>query len=333
MVGFLLGENFVLHELREHGKKTILLSIGESVMTAFTVSAALLITMPLTGISPAFALLLGGIAPASAPAAILETIRERRADGPLSRSTLRVVALDDAWGVIIFSLFFVLAQLISEGSATGGRQLLEGLWEVGGALLVGAAVGLPMAWVTPRVRRGETTLIEAMGFVFVAVGLAAMLDVSYLLSAMVTGIVVANLAHGSRRPFHAVEGVREPFMAVFFVLSGFELELSTLATLGAAALVYALGRILGKLGGTYLGGRLLGAEPVVRNRLGICIMPQAGVALGFALLAQQQLPELGSRIINIVIATTILFEASGPFLLRWQISAAGEAGQADGSEA
>jgi Kef-type K+ transport system membrane component KefB len=171
-----------------------------------------------------------------------------------------------------------------------------------------------------------------MGFVFVAVGVAAMLDVSYLLSAMITGAVAANIARGSRRPFHAIEGVHEPFMAVFFVLSGFELELSTLAALGLTALLYVGARVLGKIGGVYVSARAVGAEPVVRRRLGICMLPQAGVALGFALLAQQELPGLGRQVINVVIASTVLFEVSGPIFLNWQLTSAGELRRANTPE-
>lgn len=324
MVGFLLGENFMLRKLRGDGRRGLFLSVGESVLTSAVVFLVLLATSPLTGAGLALILVLAGLAPASAPAATYETAREGKASGPLTDTVLEVVAVDDAWGVIIFSVLVVVAGGVAGSDANAAGGILEGLWEVLGAVLVGAAVGLPMAWITPRVRGGETTLVEAMAFVFVGVGVATILDTSYLLASMTIGAVVANLTHGSRRPFHALEGVSEPFLAIFFLLSGFELRLETLTTVGLVGVFYVGARFLGKVGGAYAAGRIVGLEAPVARKVGFCILPQAGVALGFALLAQDQIPEVGDAALNLVVATTVVFELAGPIAERMALKRAGE---------
>lgn len=319
MVGFLLGERLVGTQLNDKGRAVLWISIGETLAAAAFVFLALLAI----GASPAFALVMAGIAPASAPAAIFETIREGQAEGSLTRTLLGVVAIDDAWGVLTFSLLFVIAQTIG-GSGTGGDELLSGLWEVGGAVILGVVIGLPMAWITGRVRGGEPTLVEAMGFVFLASGLASVLQISYLLTAMVLGAVVARQAAHHQRPFHQIEGISEPFLAVFFVLAGLKLDLTTLAGLGLIGGTYIVARAGGLVAGGLFIGRWMGLDRNVSRRIGWCLMPQAGVALGFALLVNERMPELGAQVLPLVIATTVLFEVAGPLLARWQLRRANE---------
>lgn len=327
MVGFLLGERFVGKALKDKGKDVLWISVGETLAAAAAVFFALLAI----GASLPLALVMAGIAPASAPAAIFETIREGRSEGQLTDTVLGVVAIDDAWGVIGFSVLFVVAQAVA-GSSGAASELASGLWEVLGAVLLGAVVGLPMAWITGRVREGEPTLVEAMGFVFLCSGLATVLHVSYLLAAMAMGAIVAGRAHHHQRPFHEIEGVSEPFLAIFFVMAGLELDVQTLWSLGAVGAAYVVARAAGLIGGGLLAGRLGGAAPEVRRRIGWCLLPQAGVAMGFALLVQEQMPEIGDTVLPLVIGTTVLFEISGPLLARLQLQRSQEWGRGGDSE-
>jgi len=319
MVGFLLGENFVGKEIKQKGRMVLGITIGETVLTAGLVFAALL----MAGTPMALALMLAGIAPASAPAAIFETVREGKSQGPLTDTVLGVVAIDDALGVILFSLFLVTAQGIA-GEGAHFSQLLNGLWEVFGAILVGALISFPMVWATTRVRGGRATLVEAAGFVFLCAGLASMLKVSYLLSTMVLGAIMANRASEDMRPFHAIEGVREPFLAVFFVLAGFGFEPRRLVALGLPGAVYILARTAGLVAGGRVAGKVVRAPKEVQSRVGWCILTQAGVALGFALLAQEKLPQYADAILPLIVGTTIIFEITGPLIARWHLSKAGE---------
>jgi Kef-type K+ transport system membrane component KefB len=329
MVGFLLGERFVGKGIRGRGRTILWVTLGETTLAAAFVFGG---TYAVTG-SLTMALLLAGMAPASAPAAIFETVREGKAEGPLTDTALGVVAIDDAYGVVLFSLLFVAAESVHGvgGDGSYGMELLRGLWEIGGAAALGAAIAFPMAWITGKVRGGEPTLIEAAGFVFLCAGLATVLHVSYLLAAMTLGGVLALRKGAEARPFHAIEGVSEPFLAVFFLLSGIHLDLQALLSLGLLGGVYVLSRSAGKVVGGYAGGSLGRVPDVVRRRIGWCILPQAGVALGFALLARQRMPELGDKVLTLVIATTVLFEISGPLIARWQLARAGELGKAAGA--
>jgi Kef-type K+ transport system membrane component KefB len=319
MIGFLLGENFVGQKIKEQGRTVLLITLGETLFAAVVVFAAVTIA----GAPVGMALLLAGVAPASAPAAIFETVREGHSKGPLTDTVLGVVAIDDAFGVIIFSLMLVAAQALS-GQGVHLSELVKGIWEVLGAVLIGGFIGLPMAWTLTHIREGQPTLIEAAGFVFLCAGLATLLNVSYLLATMIMGATVAQQAKGNMQPFHAIEGIREPFLAIFFILAGFKFDLSKLIALGAIGAVYVAARVIGLVLGGRIAGRIVKAPREVKSRVGWCILPQAGVALGFALLAREQLPELGESILPLIIGTTVLFEIGGPLIARRQLIKAGE---------
>lgn len=311
MIGFLLGEKFTLKTLRSVGRLVFWVSVAEVVGTAFVVLVGLLVI----GVRVDIALLLAGIATATAPAATVDVVQETKSDGVCTRALLGVVAIDDAWGLIIFSLMLTAVQII-----TGGNEALaplaHGAWEIGGAVLVGILLGLPMAFLTGRIRPGKPTLVEALGVVFLCGGIAIWLEVSFLLAAMVLGCVVANRAKHHDRPFHAIENVEWPFMILFFVLSGASLEFHTLLLVGVVGAGYVVLRIIGRLFGAWLGGFLSQADPKVSRWMGLALLPQAGVALGMALVAKQRYPSLGETILPVVIASTIFFELIGPIFTR-----------------
>lgn len=319
MVGFLLGESFVGKELRRAGRAVVWVPV---LYVLFTSCLVFLATFAVEW-SIVVALLLAGIAPASAPAATLDIVHENHAKGPLAKTLLRVVAIDDAYGVILFSLLLAIAEAVT-GQRAATMEMLWGLWDVFGAVALGLLLGTPMAWLTGRLRKGEPAILEAAGFVFLCAGVATLLNFSYLLSCMVLGAVVANKAKHYTRPFHAIEGAADPFLAVFFVMAGLRLELDVLATVGVLCVVYILARSAGLILGGRLGSRIAGAPAVVQKHLGWCLLPQAGVALGLALLAAERIPEVGERLLPMIIASTVLFEVVGPIFTQHHLRKAGE---------
>jgi len=320
MVGFLLGGKLSRATLATVGRSVFAISLCEVVGVAILVALGLMAL----GVAPALAMILGGIAPASAPAAVTNVVDDLGAKGAMTDTLLGVVAIDDAWGLITFSALLAAAQTLT-GTAGAADALLHGARELGGAIFVGVAVGVPAALVTGRLQPGKPTQAEALGVVLLAGGLAMHLEASYLLSAMLVGAVIANLAQHHDRPFHEIEAVEWPFMVMFFVLAGASLELSALAAVGPVAVAYLALRAGGLVVGAYAGGRLAGAPTRVRRWLGAAIMPQAGVALGMALVAGNAFPDLRESIISLVVASTVVFELVGPIVTRMALVRAGEA--------
>ncbi|MBT4512144.1 MAG: cation:proton antiporter [Chloroflexi bacterium] len=319
MVGFLLGEKLTISSLREHGRAVLWISSAVVVTTLLvTLGGLALIGQPIV-----IALLLAGIATATDPAATTDVIREARAQGRFSRVLEGVVAIDDAWGLLAFSFMLTAAQVFA-GDSGGAESLLTGLWEIGGAILIGVGLGVPLAYLSGRIKPGERTLSEAVGAVFLCGGIAIWLNVSFLLAAMIMGAVVANLSH-RHRPFHAIQGIEWPFMILFFLLAGASLEIDSLPEIGAIGIGFVVFRIIGRIFGGWAGARLSHADPSMSRWMGASLMPQAGVALGMALVASQRLPEIADVVLPVVIASTVLFEVIGPVMTKIALIRVGDA--------
>lgn len=320
MVAFLLGGELTVSTLRQHGRDVMTVSLVVVVVTAIVVLTGLV----LAGFPTELAILLGVIATSTDPAAVADVVHESRARGPTTRVLLGVVAVDDAWGILMLSLGLAWVLAASDPSSAWSA-VLGGGFEIVGALGVGFAVGIPMALLTGRLNEGEPTLTEAVDGVLLSGGLALAFGVSHLLAAMVTGAVVANLARHHRRPFRAIEGIEWPFMAVFFVLSGAMLRFDAVAAaLGLVAGFVAL-RVLGRLSGGLVAASLAKDRSIASVWLGPALLPQAGVALGMALVVSARIPEWGPTVLAATMASTVFFELVGPVCTRRVLEHVGEA--------
>jgi Kef-type K+ transport system membrane component KefB len=319
MIGFLLGERLTRARLAKMGTAVLAMSIGEVLLTALLVFSVL----SLFGAPVEIALLLAGIAPATAPAATLDVVREYRAKGRFTDTLLGIVAIDDAWGLLLFSLLLATAQAYS-GQSGAADVLASGSWEIGGALLLGLVLGVPMAYLSGRVRPGEPSQAEALGIVLLCGGLAVWAGVSHILTSIVLGATVANLARHHERPFHAIEGIEWPFLILFFLLAGAALHVEAIGQVGLLGIAYITLRVAGRILGTRLGGWLSGTEPVTRRWIGLALLPQAGVAIGMALLASQRFPELKDTLLTVVLGSTVVFELLGPVMTRRVLARVGE---------
>lgn len=311
MVGFLLGGKLTIRSLRKTAAQIVWISISAAVVTTMIVSLGLIAI----GVSNEIAILLGCIASATAPAAVLDVVTESNYKGPFSDLLLSIVALDDAWALILFGVGLSIVTAIN-GHGEITLPLFSIIREIGGAVILGGVIGLPAAYLTGRIKPGQPILTEALGIVFVAGGLAMMLDVSFLLTSMVLGAVIANFAKHHEHPFHAIEGIEWPFMVIFFVLAGASLELNTMKEIGLIGVIYILCRALGKYLGAMLGGHYSKASEETKRWIGVALLPQAGVAIGMALVASKHFPEYRQILLSVIISSTIFFEIIGPAFSR-----------------
>ena len=317
LVGFLLGGKLSLRTLGQ-GRAVIAISLSVLVTTFAAVAAGLW----LLGLPPVAALLLGGVALATDPAATFEVVRESRATGDFADTLQGIVAIDDAWGLIVFALVIALCSTIAgQGEASGA--LLHAARELGGSVVVGVALGLPMAWLTGRIKAGEPTLVEALGIVFLCGGLATRLEVSPLLTAMVLGTTVHDLARHHRRPFHGFEDIEWPFMILFFVLIGASVELVAADGVLLWMLAYVALRFLGRAAGAWPGARVAAAGQVQGRWMGIALLPQAGVATAMAMVGANRFPEHAGLLLSLTVIATVLFELIGPVFTREALRRAG----------
>ncbi|MCA0930112.1 cation:proton antiporter [Ruegeria profundi] len=304
MVAFLLGGSLTRKNLIRHGLAIFTISIAIVLATLVIVTTGL----SLLGLASGLALLLASIATATAPAAMADVIHQSGVKNDFTDTLKGIVAIDDAWGLIVFSVALVLVD-----QANGWSSVLSGAaWDLGGAIVLGCVLGAPSAYLTGRLKPGEPLQAEAIGIVFLAAGFALWLEVSLLVTAMTTGAVIGNFARHHDRAFHEIEHIQWPFMIVFFLLAGALLEVDALKLLGWAGVAFILLRIFSRLIGGVIGARLGGVPHQEVPWYGPALLPQAGVAIGMALVAGERFPEWASTIMAFTIASTVVFEIIGP---------------------
>ena len=333
-IAFTIGNEFRLEQLRHMGRQAITVGILQAVITAILVDLALVVLHFInpTVISIPSAITLGAIAAATAPAATLMVVRQYKADGPLTRLLLLVVAIDDAVGLVLFSASFGVAAALESGAISLTTVLVEPLVEIVLSLGLGALAG----WLLFRVEKyfysRSKRLSISIGFVLLTVGLSmAEFEVggihcgfSLLLVCMMTGTVFCNICDFSEELMGRVDSWTAPVFVLFFVLSGAELNLKVLSNplvllIGA---VYILSRSLGKYVGAYWSCALTSCDNKIKQHLGVTLLPQAGVALGMALTAQQLSD--GEIVRSVVLFSVLVYELVGPALTKRSLIAAGE---------
>ncbi|WP_299417756.1 cation:proton antiporter [uncultured Sulfitobacter sp.] len=312
LVAILLGGSLKLETLKARGVEILVISLAVVLTTLIVVTVGLV----LMGMDAALALVLASIATATAPAATLDVIKQSGITNRFTEIVKGIVAIDDAWGLLVFSLCLAIAsQFVGQADDVGVPVLLE----IGGAIVLGLVIGLPAAFLTGRIEQGEPLQVEALAIGFLTAGLAVWLGVSFLMAGMVVGALIVNLARHHTRAFHEIEHVQWPFMIVFFILAGAALELETLNQLGLMGVAFIALRAISRLLGGWLGAAISAVPHQERHLYGAALMPQAGVAIGMALLAGQALPLWEDQIIGLTIGATVFFELAGPFATLWAV--------------
>lgn len=307
-VAVLLGSSLSLDNLRRHGRVVVIVSLCVVLITQAVVSLGLWGF----GLPVALALVLGTLATATDPAATYDVIDQSGVDNGFTGRLKGLVAIDDAWGLLAFSLTMLVLRLFAQTSGAESAPLTTAAYELGGSIALGVAIGWPGAVLIGRFSEGEPLRIEGLGLVFLTAGLSLMLGLSYLIAGMTVGAVIVNHTRHHSRAFAEVRSFEWPFLIVFFVLAGASLDPQALALAGGAGVAFALLRILGRILGGWLGGLIAQAPKAEHKYYGAAMLPQAGVAIGMALAAAEQLPAYADQITALAIGTTAGFELIGP---------------------
>ena len=333
-IAFTMGNEFRLSQLRATGAKAITIGILQAVITTVLVDIVLIalhLCFPQI-ISLPCAILLGAIASATAPAATLMVVRQYKADGPLTKLLLLVVAIDDAVGLLLFSVSFGVASALSQGQVSLLAVVAEPLLEIILSIGLGAVMGWLLNWVEQFFHSRSKRMTISVAFVLLTVGLSMVkftigpvhCGFSLLLVCMMTGTVFCNICSTSEELMERVERWTTPVNVLFFVISGAELDLNVLLNPTAllVGVIYILARSAGKYWGSMLSCRLTAQSKPITDNLGITLLPQAGVALGMALTASS-LPG-GDLTRNVVLFAVLVYELVGPALTKRSLLAVGE---------
>lgn len=334
-IAFSIGNEFRLAQLKQIGKQATVIGIIQAVFTTIVVDAALIglhfvipDKLPLSA-----AIILGAVASATAPAATLMVVRQYKAEGPVTKILLPIVALDDAVGLILFAVSFGVAKALMDGHLNIISVVVEPVLEVVLSIALGAVMGFLFSFFERFFHSRSKRLAMSVTFVFLTVALSMLqfeiggvhIAFSSLLVCMMLGTVFCNVCDFSEELMDRIDRWTAPLFVLFFVISGAELELSIFkdATIVLIGVVYIVFRCLGKYFGASSSSKLMKCDPSIVKYLGITLFPQAGVALGMAIKAQT-IGEEGVIVANIVLFSVLVYELVGPYLTKISLTKAGE---------
>ena len=334
-IAFSIGNEFRLEDLKATGRQAAVIGVFQALTATVLVDAALFVVhvlLPET-LSLAQVITLGAIATATVPAATLMVVRQYKAKGPLTSLLLPIVALDDAVGLVVFAVSFGIAKTLVSGTVDLVSILVNPVAEIAASLALGAVMGWLLTQLEKLFHSNTNRLNMTIAFVFLTVSLSMLefrlgpvtVGFSSLLVCMMLGTVFCNLCPLSGDLMGAADKWTAPLFALFFVISGAELELDVfsdwaIVCVGAA---YILFRSAGKYLGAYVSAREMKCAPQICKYLGITLLPQAGVSLGMCATAMQ-LGEQGNLIRNITLFSVLVYEMVGPLLTRQALTAAGD---------
>ena len=334
-IAFAMGSEFRLEDLRRMGKKVVTIAVFQALTATIFVDISLSVVhflMP-DRFSLSAAITLGAIATATAPAATLMVVKQYKADGPLTRLLLPIVALDDVVGLVVFAVSFGIAKALEHGTVDLVSVIVNPLVEVVASLALGSLLGYLFHFAEQFFLSRSKRMSISVTFVFLAVALSMIevkigpvtLGFSSLLVCMMMGTVFCNLCAFSAELMDLMDRWSGSIMVLFFVLSGAGLEFAVFHdwAIILVGVVYILFRSLGKIEGAKFAAHMTHCEPQIQKYLGITLLPQAGVSLGMSLTAMSLGPT-GVVIRNIALFAVLVYELIGPLMTRIALERAGE---------
>ncbi|MFX0086683.1 MAG: cation:proton antiporter [Candidatus Hodarchaeota archaeon] len=373
-IGFNLGSEIDWKTIRTMSLRILVILLSEALLTFILVTIVIYIILGFTQFH--IALIFGSLASATAPAGTAAVFWENKAKGALTTTTMFILALDDIVAILLTDLALDYSTLVYEGLIIDlPRLFLPILYDISLSIGLGVVAGLIATYFLNREDDHSEYVDFVLGAILVCIGCAAILGISYILPTMVFGVVISSITvkpdidaptkriieevsehigprlirvlYDKRKEimeeqphqiFDEVYRLASPIIAMFFVLIGLSLDLSAIGQIGLIGILYMLTRTIAKYIGASLGAYISRAEIVVQRYLGPCLLSQAGVALGLAVIISEHLAKFGAEIVilnsklsadlfilNTITATTIIFQIFGPLAIKWAIDCSGEA--------
>lgn len=328
-IAFTIGSELSVRVFKRLGKSITFVALLEAVGAFLVVTLAVLaIGKPLY-----LALILGAIASATAPAATVMVLREYKAEGVLTSMIMAVVGIDDALALIIFSIVepMALNQYYGGGDIAVLQMLKDPFIEIFGSLAIGLLLGFVAQYFITQFEEQTKKILALVATVVGGSAIAILLHLSPLITNMAVGFAFRNFARKNLGIGEYMETLTTPLYALFFILAGMEIRLSSITSLSflLVAFVYLGARIVGKVAGASLGAYLGQAPDVVKKYIGFGLLPQSGVAIALAYTVQKDFvdaPTVGLLVFNVLLFTAAMTEVYGPLATKYAIFKTGEAG-------
>ncbi|WP_291636598.1 cation:proton antiporter [Clostridium sp.] len=320
-IAFSIGSEFNLNYFKKVGIAPVIIAIAESFGAIILVTLTLIIF----GFDIKLAILLGAIAAATAPAQTIMVINQYKAKGTLTSMLMSVVAIDDAVALIGFGFATTIVKMMSSSLSTNiFLSILSPIYEILVSFILGGLASILMKLIFRWFKKSSNRLCIIIAFILITYWVAQVVNGSPLLSCMALGGVLVNIYEDIDSVVKITEDFSPPMFMIFFVISGAGFEISAISGIGFIGLLYVIMRIIGKIAGAWLGGKITKQDDKICKYLGPTLMPQAGVALGLIVVAGNLIPEYAVQIRVIILCSTFIYSIIGPVAAKFALEKSGE---------
>lgn len=321
-IAFSIGSEFIIKDMKKMGKSILIMTVAQVFGAVFLVFS---VTYWIFGQDFIFSIVIASMSAATAPAATIMVIRQYKTYGPLTKTILPVVALDDALGIMLFGIAMSIAGIYAGTTDYTFLQMIsQPVIEIVGSLILGFIIGMILTYIAKKSKSKEELLSIVLTAIAACTGLANLLKLSPLLTCMMLGATLVNFMKKSNRVFNIINDFTPPVYLLFFTLAGASLDLKILAQVGLLGIAYIFARAGGKIIGAGVGAKMVNADPAVQKYLGLSLLPQGGVSIGLSIIVRQQLPQYSVAITTVILFSVLVYEVSGPIFAKIALEKAGE---------
>ena len=330
LIGFSIGGELRWARLKRFGVSILKITFFESIISCISVFIAIYF---LTDQLP-LALLLGGLACATAPGGTTNVIQEYKARGQLTSTLYGVVGADDALAIVLFSVLSGLAKVLIGAQEVLSLKIISMhiMTDIGGAIFLGLFFGALFSYWMIQIRDTDVRNLLVLVSIFLCSGVSIFMGASLILSNMVMGIVIGNIRpHRAKSYFMSLNTISTPIYMLFFVLIGARLDYRLLLVMGSIGITYFIFRTFGKYTGAFIGAYLAKVPAKVRKNIGLCLFSQAGVAIGLAISLDIEFSnygpsakQLSELVLMVITASTLIFQIMGPLMTKYALTKANE---------
>ncbi len=328
-ISFGIGEFFKVGIVKKNIKSiTVITLMGIAVTSVLIFSLCYFVF----GLNLAVSIVLASISFVVSPVSTAMTIRQKDGKGDFVDNLLSVIACNDIFGLVLFSIAISIASGLTLGSITPSSvfaPILLNAFMVG----LGALLGLILKVLMAK-RSNDNRLIVSIALIVLLCGVGSALGVSPLLGCMAMGMVYIN-ATGDERLFKQIRYFSPPILLIYFVRSGLNFDINALFVGGEdfklplilLCIIYIIVQTAGKYSGSYIGSTLMKKPKEFKNYFGLALIPQAGIAIGLADLASRSLTGADGTVVKtIIISVGLICEIFGPLLADFALRKSGSYG-------
>jgi len=325
MIAFLLSPFLGRGNLRDLGRKIVVISVIESTFTFFVVLAGFCVYYAIRGQADIpSSIILGSLASLTSPAVAMMLFREFGTRGPLTRYSVGMSVFDDVSGLVIFVLGMGTCRVMLGASGFSGTSIaLASFMEVLMPVVLGVLCGLALSWLIEKAHGRDSIIIVTLAFILLVAGISEALTIPVLLAAIIMGVIVINRSQYGETATSYLDALMGPVFLMFFVIAGANFELEALPEAWPVILIYVALRSLGKIIGARIGATLTRAPDIVKRFAGYTMLAQGGTDIGLALMISLTFPQMSS-VLTVVLGAAAIFEIIAPFATRRAILISGE---------